>query len=792
MEPNSSGDTNPPDILHPNEITSDLPPNSGTLLPPEVMIEVFSHLTPGELDSASLVCRSWYNILTNEASWRESFSKIFKITKFNRVTSSLKWRTELISRMDYIRRWRKGTAKNISFSGGVMEITHVFTEFNASRIFVFNAAMGMGAIADPSKGKIATPRLYTDKSLEVTSDVVAINGSKFGMVFGFADGVVKVLLLSQDTRIRDYFVMKDRHNGSVTATWINEVEFPRNDTVKYGILSGSDDGTLKMWEIDKGAATKSLEISPGSAITRIKSDNRGQIITLSADGSIRIVGGEDAEEVKLIGKMPLPTTYFDVDFGSGYIVYGTETRLYRLETVEDSPMTAFKVSIPGMEHEDTGRFTAIALDKSVSVQSGSNKDTPGQYGRYLAAATTKDNIYLWLLQGESTDDGIAPYRIRQSPFQIETPGLHGVTALAINSAVMLVGSYNGITIAYELLTGEFLRVVSSRFSKRALNLRTNPHFTQPGLYPITHLEIDPQASNPHGIIVVGSAIQYFDFGATFTDVKVRGIKKKRRVPWYSGTLYTPTATNRTELSRDIASDVKLMKLEDEQEAAALRKEEQLQEMYGAEFSDEDDLVQYALMLSKEGGQSKSQEDLLNAIEMSKNAEAIELSKNAEANELSKSVEGSFEEDEELRRAIEMSQRANAQVDSEDDEMRRAIEMSKNEPLQRPQSEDEDEELKRAIEMSLAESGGDSHPYGSHAAGSSSQLSYNDPYGRQSNSGSSSRLSPNDPNGSGAGSSSQLSYEQLLNEAKQQGPVDDDLVMAIQLSLAEAQSKRYQR
>lgn len=703
-------------------------------LPPEVLIEVFSHLPPSNLDPCSLVCKHWYEVLSNDASWRASFERIFLSKDFNRVTPSLKWRTELVSRLDYIHKWRKGNMKNVSFNGQVREITDVFPDLGSCRVVLFSTILGAGVIADPTKGKLANPRIFTEKAMTLTSDCDCVDGSRFGMLYGMADGRVCSLLFSQETRIHDYIVMKDyRHVGEVTAVWINKIESPRdNDNDKrqfFGALSGGMDGKLVSWDLEQGRMVQEYSVTPAespSPIIHIKCDHlRNKVVVISQAGRVYYASFEP--EVPNNGKfveigqfepvVPLEwseltqsdrLSFFDVDFMSGHAIYANKNGIYRFKLVteyEEMETACFHLK---------GSVVTVAVDSTVVPEAGSNKDTPGKNQRFIAASTENDLIYVWILQGEAvykdTQDkrakpSIQPLRVSPSPFQVEVSTLPGVTAIALNSLVLLVGSYNGVTIAYELLTGEFLRVVSTRFSKKALNLRTNNNFAQPGLFPITKLEIDSDPANPHGIIVVGSAVQYFDLGANIDSKKKLGIHKKRKgAPAYSN---NNSDLDKTQIHRDIVSDMEQMRIEDAEVQEVREHNEKLQAMFNTEGLSDDDQLQYALMLSQDENHEKQQQH-----------QTWDLS-TATKND----VEGDHEEDEELKRAIDLSLEESSSPppyeknrheldDHEDEELKRAVMLSLEEENQQPQQSSsaynehpeldgiEDEDLKRAILLSL--------------------------------------------------------------------------------------------
>jgi ubiquitin ligase complex F-box protein UFO1 len=670
--------------------------------PPEILIDIFSHLPPESLDSCSLVCRHWYDVLSNDASWRASFERIFSSKDFNRVTTSLKWRTELVSRLDYVHKWRKGTMKNVSFNGQVREITNVFPDLSSCRTILFSSILGAGVIADPTKGKLANPRIFTEKTMQLTSDLNCVDGSRFGMLYGMSDGKVCTLLFSQETRIHDYIVMKNyRHVGEVTAVWINKIESPRDNNnekrVFFGALSGGMNGCLASWDLEQGSLIREYSVTTDpTPIVHIRCDHlRNMVVVVTQAGDLYALFNPESQFVKIGHFEPLnPATttndlsFFEVDFMAGYAVYANESGIYRFKVVEDPEQ------METVLFQLEGNVVTVAMDNTVVPDTGSNKDTPGKNHRFLAASTDNDLVYVWVLQSEPVYDGahkhliIKPLRVTASPFQVEVSSLPGVTAIALNSLVLLLGSYNGVTIAYELLTGEFLRVVSTRFSKRALNLRTNNNFAEPGLFPITKLEIDSDPASPHGIIVVGSAVQYFDLGANIDARKKLGVRKKRR----GAPAFNDGATDREEIHRNIASDLEQMRIEDKEVEEIREHNQRLHEMFNTEGLSEEDQLQYAMMLSQEN----------------QSAPSADSSVDPEDDELKRAIELSLAENNSDEHYDDSLHNNDIASDYEDEDLRRAVLMSmeNEQPAASSSSQHpaldgiEDEDLKQAILLSL--------------------------------------------------------------------------------------------
>lgn len=603
--------------------------NAATL-PTEVLIEILSNLSPEGLDTASLVCKNWYEVLTNDASWRGSFQRQFHLDKFNRVSSSLKWRTELITRLDYLRAWRKGHLTNLSFNGTIMGISHLFSDFSGSRLSLFSTDLGVGVVADPTKGKVAKQRIYTNSYQQMTNEVYCINGSRFGLIYGMKTGNLSCTLFSHETRLRDNIRMNGFHDGKVTAVWINQIESPRT-TKKLGGISGGEDGIIYFWNLAKGSIIKKFEIVKGVPIINIFCDSKDTVVAVSATGNVYLKT-DCTDQFVYINKLPFTLDYearsfADVDFLSKYLVFANGSHIGRVDFGSSPSTDSMEFD---MLSDHPGTVVAFAMDKTNFPAS---EGIPGDGGRYIACATCANLIYVWLLEGPPSHvqryptpkNKIRPHKVVESPFQVSTSdivsNLPSITSIALNAVVLLVGSYNGVTVAYDVLSGDFLRVVSSRFSKKALNLR-NPDTNVLGLLPTTHLEVDSDPANPHGVIVVGSAVQYFDLGTILdkSGVKKKGVRKHKRPAFLSGAPNFVPGTSKGEIEDEIRTDLELMKMEDSEENRQARLESHSNHF--ATGMSESDQLAYAMMLSEETAEQEEikdvedDEDLKLALELS--------------------------------------------------------------------------------------------------------------------------------------------------------------------------------
>lgn len=773
--------------------------SKAAVLPIEILGHVFAHLAPADLDSAALVCRHWYRA-ADDASWRASFARHFAVTKFNRVTPSLKWRTEFMTRLDYLHKWRKGHCTNLSFNAAVWDISNVFSDFEASRILALNLNRGIAVVADPTRGKVANQRVFTDKSLQPSADAISVDGGRHGIVWGLIGGRVMLVLFSHETRLRDYMTLKGFHFDNTTAVWINKLEAPRT-TARIPVLSGGSDGHVFLWNVKTGLIEKDLTAIPDVPIVRIKGDSRERFVCLNARGDVFAFDRTKDEELRRIASIPLgggSVIHFEVDFVSGYAIIAIPSGVYRVfidgdalpaadpavplgaaptasatasagvspalepvpEHTETDPRAAAQRIPSGMSIEGPvvrfstapdplGKIVAASVDATAFPASRVGTDTPGSNVRYVAAATDRNLVYVWDLEHAPSpehNNEIPALRVQDSPFEVREEGadpqstaaapLPAVTAVALNSLVLLLGSYNGVTVALDLLTGDFLRVVSARFSKRALDFRAAGG---PGrLWPVTHLELDPDPASPHGIIVVRSAIQYFDLGAEHnrSTIKKKGVQKRPAA--YTGGAVQTGSSSRGQIEQDIEQELRMMdesddeEGEDDEDLLRVRRERNARQFFG-DMTEEEQL-RYAMILSRgeENSQGESETEdpeIRRVLELSAAPEPgasaplppssdIDLSRLTEEQQFEYALRLSQQEPQTEEQALEMALKLSEQEpQTEEQALEMALKLSQQqeqekvargrapdpEPAAEDDDDDLDEEMKLALRLSLQES-----------------------------------------------------------------------------------------
>lgn len=668
-------------------------------LPQEILEGVFQWLDIRSLDAAGLVCKKWNECISNDSVWRGAVMRYYGTTTFGRVTNSLSWKVEMIERHNYLRQWKKSSgATHITFKTPFYNIAHFTMDFPSMRMVAFSATSDHGLIADPSKGKIATPWLKTNgmsQSLELTSAVAV---SKFGLIYGFVDGQVAGVFFSKGTTVRTFVHFDDPHFGRVTASWLAQEAGPR--TCDIGILTGGKDSKVKVWNATNG--TKTAEFEVGTAedpknIIYLDSDTKDKVIVCTDQGLVYLWEMSLQKLTHIGSPVGSDVSQFScqTDFTGGYVVVSNGGTLVRHKiTPNSAEQETVLFSLPDYALESEHIYS-FAMEKSPNVSSNSStvpKLIPGGNARHVIATAMGAEVYIWNLRADTGTDGKIPLvHTVDTPFQDPI----GIVAVAINSLVFAISNYQGMVVLYNLLTGKKLQLVTVRFPRRLLDFSQGILVAPPNApynYTPFHLELDPDASNPHGIVVVDSAVQYFEFGVDGSKSKVKSKGIKKRTPVKRSLHHGPPGAPRNEeLLKEIDDDYLIMK-DVNRDMANERRE---RTPYVAEGLTEEEQLSYALMLSQDTPETPQDKDVELAIKMSLDHE--QLQRESEAGQISSSSR-SFdspsdpnEHDWELEQALKLSM---------DDAVTAAS--SSPEPQYQESSQDYDRDLELALKLSMME------------------------------------------------------------------------------------------
>lgn len=553
-------------------------------LPDEIWLEVFSELDITDVDNILLVS-SRFRAIADDAAYREIFKREFGQDRFNRTTTSLSWRSELIARTEALRKWRRGgggshAKPNISCTPGIREISLVEPGFDTQRSIVFSQNDSVGMVVDHTRGKTAKPRLGTDQSLQPHNGTNCISASRFGMLFGMVTGKVSGLLFSHDMRSRTYVKMDKFHNGAVTDAWINKESAPSNTQIS-GLTVGSD-GIIYSWDLETGIAIERYDMKYPLLKVGVTEGLKKRIITLNVNGEVKSLNPE-SKLISTLGKLqqffPEKEVFFQIVGEMAFIAQGQHVSRFDA----DGSSVKFNLHFTG----SSSSVTAMAIDQTIFPSWITSRGAPGDNWPLFAVADDHWNIHIYA--GLTRGAGPASERasvVECDPLLIiqhDSP----IESMSMNSVVLLVSTKMGATSMIDVLTGRNLGNACGEAHYRP----RRGAFVQGE----SKTFVDPNPLNAQGMTAVGSVLMYFDLGAKLnTSIKKKGVQQdpqrlaQARRRGSSGSHETSGAL----FKNTIQNELEVMADEDDHN-------EHLSQFMTNEMS-EDEELEYALMLSQGG------------------------------------------------------------------------------------------------------------------------------------------------------------------------------------------------
>ncbi|KAI1657981.1 hypothetical protein F4813DRAFT_66145 [Daldinia decipiens] len=217
-------------------------------------------------------------------------------------------------------------------------------------------------------------------------------------------------------------------------------------------------------------------------------------------------------------------------------------------------------------------------------------DIPGRRARLFGVGTNKGKVILWNTRELHTGDGIHPVRI----IETESPK---VSCLALSALYLVHGGTDGLVQAWDPLasTSEPLRTINSRSPGRVPRhlLLTNPASHATNFSAVGAIYLDPDPTVLHGIVAFGTFVRYWAYSSSNY---ATGRKRRHRHSDIHG-----RASGRRHgggVEGYIAAEAE--ELRDEQQHKE-REQARLRSRFGVGFGDltEEEALRYAEMMSQE-------------------------------------------------------------------------------------------------------------------------------------------------------------------------------------------------
>lgn len=447
-------------------------------LPVELIIQILSYLEVSDIYNIYDTCELLKNIINDDELWKNIFLTKFKTIKFSSVTKSYKYSIELIRRQQILTKWKKatGTHKNL-----IIDVPNVEKlVFNYPKVISFS-----------DQGEINILSIDKGKS-EVTIPITTPNGctcyhfNSFGSVFGRFDGKIFTKLLNnRSSYISSITQFSDSHGCSVTSIYNDELN----------CFSGDEHGFIFKWDLKNRNLIKKFKISDQS-ILKIKGSNN---LIISMDfNKIHIVENNSIKSIELVDFENIQ--FFNVDFASKLIILTNmnNLRIYSFGENSFGKFNEFNLS-------NNDQFYKISLE----IKKNLDLRIAGNDGCNLGLLTINGlvisiNIRNLILKNNK----IQPQLLFNPIFDnLNIPvGIPPISSIDVNSSVILLGSYNGFAATYDILTGDFIKLVSTRIPKRYLLLTENSF-----LIPVKSVKLGLN-NESNGLLLINNIIQYFQFG----------------------------------------------------------------------------------------------------------------------------------------------------------------------------------------------------------------------------------------------------------------------------------------
>ncbi|KAJ6003275.1 hypothetical protein N7451_005822 [Penicillium sp. IBT 35674x] len=234
-------------------------------------------------------------------------------------------------------------------------------------------------------------------------------------------------------------------------------------------------------------------------------------------------------------------------------------------------------------------------------------EVPGQRARYLAVGTATGAVYVWdirALPAQNPDviNTIAPLRI----IQTESPQ---VSCVALTSLYLVHGGNDGLVQAWDPLASSTrpIRTINSRFSSRARRRLVQAEATMLGVgnnfFATGAICLDPDSTVLRGMVSLGTHLRYWSYSSSGAD-QYKGTKRQLRRGLRgsngggSGQRFTPSGRGAIhDFIEDERKEIKRQEIEDAKERAHLSARFGI-DLLGPDI-DEEQLLLYAQLLSQE-------------------------------------------------------------------------------------------------------------------------------------------------------------------------------------------------
>lgn len=575
-------------------------------LPVELLLVVLSFLDFQTLETAGSVCKRWREITNNNDLWKEIFYNRLHRVVFSSLTRSHNWRTEFTLRQEVLRKWSKSVRFHQNFPLDSQVITDLAVDFSARRVYSFSQNSGDVIACNLKSGRTEGCSYGVTPTGATCYDI-----SRNAIVFGRMNGSVCYKWLSgkkADAGI--VYTQNHVHPGYVSSICVTN-SFVQSQSGFVSCVSGSSQGGVVGWDLWSNRMVFSYSVADCS-ICYVESNYKDTIVAVDESGTVHVLRGTLKEgtqrEESSQGSHSWEISSFHglswTDSSRALIDFSGEN----LVLVSSLSAVCFSFH---RESFGVSRTLPLQTDDPVcqAAIDGAGRfpvdcKVAGSDGCFAALVLKSGRVLLWNLRGASQKVSTVIDPVFKHGLVIPEH-LPPVTSIAINGVVCLLGSYNGWCQAYNVLTGDLIRVTSTRISKKLLSLEL--------LTPVREIKLDHlDGFATNGVYVVGNVMQYFQFGELDQYEKYKKHLKPKRAKVRGG-----VREKKFKYKRGIQLELDDLEFERSSKDKAQRV---LSKYNGLEF-DEDEEMKVALAMSESmSGCDGVSDDILRAIEESENVD----------------------------------------------------------------------------------------------------------------------------------------------------------------------------
>ena len=451
-----------------------------------------------------------------------------------------------------------------------------------------------------------------------------------------------------------------------------------------GAFSCDESGSVFGWDIRNGDILYRGQLPGSPHIARIQSDGKTVVVTMSEDGALwvirRVFENMKRDEVEVsmekIGQCEFgisPSDMF-VDYGGECVVTWDSTELCVFSFAEGN------VNHHRLSYKPPGNgvlITAVSFEATNKMFIKRRMELVGTDPLLAAVVLNNGLIEIVNIRESPAADRLTP--MGMAPIlpkflsEHENSVIHNqldenkspVAAVCITSVFVAVASHLGKVEVFDAMTGEFLRTVVDRVGNKKIQELENM-IPNRMLYNIVRVYMDDCSAR--GLLMIGPHVHYFfcgDKNADATEDNKKKIKSKKRFNDKKG-----------DSKEDILHTVETYEVAKAEE----NKAKLILQKYNGDHLDEDEQLDMAMVMSMSLNESthsipanETEEDkqLREALELSlltspstlpssdiQSVTALSELEQGSSNHIA-GFEEDIDEDEELRRAIELSKLENS-------------------------------------------------------------------------------------------------------------------------------------